>query len=151
MNYLVTLRNRDKTATMVVNLPANYDFCHDIHLPSATAHFMPLKLKCKEQVPSGFHDCCWMLRESEIEATKVIAISKLEVHKFSIQDVKRIYDTMLCTIFWPEISRDTQAEILSAFNVTELMEYLHSLDIHGFYSNKLEMVEKIRDYFKEVK
>ena len=62
---------------MVVDLPEGYDFSADIHEPSRTAHFKNLKKICKEQMPSGFHDAAWMLRECTYDRTQVVAVSKL--------------------------------------------------------------------------
>lgn len=80
MKYLVTLfvgGSRPDAATIVVDLPEDYDFSQDIHEPSHTAHFKNLKRICQEQMPSGFHDAAWMLRDLTVDRAQVIAVSKL--------------------------------------------------------------------------
>lgn len=78
MLYLVTLKHNSHVATIVVDVPEDYDFSEDVHLPSRTGHFTKLKQLCQEQVPSGFHGTHWMLQPMQIEHTMVVAVSKLQ-------------------------------------------------------------------------
>lgn len=75
--YLVAMAHGGKIATMVADIPEDYDFSKDYNPNSRTADFDNLKQILRDQVPSGFHKCCWMLNKDERQYTKIIAISKL--------------------------------------------------------------------------